>query len=97
MNWPQLHLALVHFPVVGAMFSLVLFGLALRFRSDLVFRIACGFTVFCAIVAAVSYYAGEQPLTWHGASLRRRARSRGGRPVANRQDRCFSCLPPKRA
>lgn len=60
MNWPQLHLALVHFPVVGALFSLVLFALALRFRSDLVFRIACGFTVFCAVTAGVSYYAGGE-------------------------------------
>ena len=60
MSWPQLHLALVHIPVVGALFSLVLFALSLRFRSDLVFRIACGFTVFCAVAAAFSYFSGGE-------------------------------------
>jgi succinate dehydrogenase/fumarate reductase cytochrome b subunit len=60
MNWAQLHLALVHVPVVGAFFSLVLFALALKYRSDLLFRIACGFTVFCALAAAVSYFTGGE-------------------------------------
>lgn len=60
VNAVQVHLALVHVPVVGAMFTWVLFGLALRLRSDLVFRIGCGFTVFCALTAGVSYYAGGE-------------------------------------
>jgi len=69
MNWPQLHLALVHIPVVGALFSLVLFALALRFHSDLVFRIACGFTVFCAVAAALSYFSGGEALELLKADL----------------------------
>jgi hypothetical protein len=60
MNWIQIHLAIVHLPVVGALFSLVLFALGLRLRSDLVFRIACGFTVFCAVTAALSYFTGGE-------------------------------------
>lgn len=60
MNWAQLHLALVHFPVVGAFFSLVIFALALMYRSDLVFRVGCGFTVFCALAAAASYFTGGE-------------------------------------
>lgn len=60
MNWPQIHLALVHFPIVGAFFSLLIFVLALRFRSDLLFRVGCGFTVFCALAAAASYFTGGE-------------------------------------
>ena len=60
MNWPQLHLTLVHVPVVGAFFSLVLFSLALIYRSDLLFRVGCGFTVFCALAAAASYFTGGE-------------------------------------
>lgn len=60
MNWPQLHLALVHFPVVGAFFSLLIFVLALKFHSDSLFRVGCGFTVFCALTAAASYFTGGE-------------------------------------
>ena len=54
MNWAQLHLALVHVPVVGAFFSLVVFAL------DLLFRVGCGFTVFCSLAAAASYFTGGE-------------------------------------
>lgn len=60
MNWAQLHLALVHVPVVGAFFSLAVFALALICRSDLLFRVGCGFTVFCALAAAASYFTGGE-------------------------------------
>ena len=60
MNWAQLHLGLVHFPVVGAFFCLVIFPLALIYRSDLLFRVGCGFTVFCALAAAASYFTGGE-------------------------------------
>jgi len=60
MNWAQLHLGFVHVPVVGAFFSLILFILALVYRADLIFRVACGFTVFCAMAAAVSYFTGGE-------------------------------------
>jgi len=60
MNWAQLHLALVHVPVVGTLFTFVLLALALFYRSDLLFRIGCGFTVFCAAVAAASYFSGGE-------------------------------------
>jgi hypothetical protein len=60
MSAVQLHLGLVHFPVVGAFFSLALFALALIYRSDLLFRVGCGFTVFCALAAAASYFSGGE-------------------------------------
>ena len=60
MNWAQLHLGLVHFPVIGAFFSLVVFALALIYRSDQLFRVGCGFTVFCALAAAASYFTGGE-------------------------------------
>lgn len=60
MNWAQLHLALVHVPIVGAFFSLVLLVLAIYFRSDLLFRVGCGFTAFCAVAAAASYFTGGE-------------------------------------
>jgi uncharacterized membrane protein len=60
MSAVQLHLGLVHFPIVGAFFSLVIFALALIYRSDLLFRVACGFTVFCALAAAASYFTGGE-------------------------------------
>jgi uncharacterized membrane protein len=60
MNAVQLHLAAVHFPVVGSFFCLVTFALALFYRSDLLFRVGCAFTVFCAAVAAASYFTGGE-------------------------------------
>lgn len=60
MSAAQLHLGLVHFPVVGSFFSLILLALALRQRSDLLFRVGCGFTVFCALAAAASYFTGGE-------------------------------------
>jgi hypothetical protein len=60
MSAVQLHLGLVHFPVVGAFFSLGLFALALIYRSALLFRVGCGFTVFCALASAVSYFTGGE-------------------------------------
>jgi hypothetical protein len=60
MNWAQTHLALVHVPVVGAFFSLILLLLAIALRSDLLFRVGCGFTAFCAAAAAASYFTGGE-------------------------------------
>lgn len=60
MNWAQLHLALVHIPVVGALFCAATLLLARLYRSDLLFRIGCGFTVFCAVAAALSYFTGGE-------------------------------------
>jgi hypothetical protein len=60
MSAVQLHLGLVHFPVVGAFFSLVIFSLALFYRSDLLFRVGCGFTLSCALAAAASYFTGGE-------------------------------------
>ncbi len=60
MNWAQLHLGLVHFPVVGALFCVATLALAQAYRSDLLFRIGCGFTVFCAVAAALSYFSGGE-------------------------------------
>ena len=60
MSAVQLHLGLVHFPIIGAFFSLVIFALALVYRSDLLFRVGCGFTVFCALAAAASYFTGGE-------------------------------------
>jgi hypothetical protein len=60
MNWAQLHLGLVHFPIVGAFFTLVIFAVALIYRSDLLFRTVCGLTVFCALAAAASYFSGGE-------------------------------------
>ena len=60
MNWAQLHLALVHVPVVGALFCVATLTLARLYRSDLLFRIGCGFTVFCAVAAALSYFTGGE-------------------------------------
>jgi hypothetical protein len=60
MNAVQLHLGLVHFPIVGAFFSLLIFVLAVTLRSDLLFRIGFGFTIFCAFAAAASYFTGGE-------------------------------------
>ncbi|NJL28434.1 MAG: hypothetical protein HC897_11385 [Thermoanaerobaculia bacterium] len=58
MSAAQLHLLVVHLPVVGCLAALVLLAIGEWRRSELVFQIACGFLLGCAAAAAVAYYSG---------------------------------------
>lgn len=54
----HLHLLLNHIPVVGALFALLLFALALTRRETVSVKFALAFTAAMAAVAAVVYFTG---------------------------------------
>lgn len=58
MSPAQLHVLVVHLPVVGCLAALVLLAIGEWKRSELVFQIACGFLIACALLSAVAYYSG---------------------------------------
>lgn len=58
MNAAHVHLASVHLPVVGILATLALLALSLWLRSDLLFKVSCGFALACAAASALAYFSG---------------------------------------
>lgn len=58
MSAAHLHLLVVHLPVVGCIAAFVLLAIGEWRRSELVFQIACGFLLACALLSAAAYYSG---------------------------------------
>jgi uncharacterized membrane protein len=58
MSILHLHLLLNHIPVVGALFALLLFGVALRLRETVSTRFALAFTAALAVAAVAVYFTG---------------------------------------
>ncbi|MCR9247505.1 MAG: hypothetical protein NXI31_20935 [bacterium] len=58
MNGAQLHLLVVHLPVVGMLAALTLMTLALVRDSEAMTRTAIGFVVFGALLGAPGYFSG---------------------------------------
>ena len=58
MTLVHLHLLLNHIPVVGALFALLLFALALTRRETVSVKFALGFTTAMAAIAVVVYFTG---------------------------------------
>ncbi len=58
MNPIQIHLILAHLPVVGLLASVVLMGVALFAKSELMFKTACGFLIACSLFAVGTYLSG---------------------------------------
>lgn len=59
MNAAHLHLILNHFPVLGTLFGIPLFGFALVRRSRDLMQASCGLFVLVAILAVPVYLFGE--------------------------------------
>ena len=59
MSVLHLHLLLNHVPVIGALFALLLFGVALVRRETVSVRFALGFTAAMAALAVVVYFTGS--------------------------------------
>ena len=58
MSIVHLHLLLNHVPVVGTLFSLVLFAAAILLRETVSTRFALGFSATIAVVAVAVYFTG---------------------------------------
>jgi len=56
------HIVIVHLPVVGLFFTLVITLLGLFFSDRRLILIACAFTVACAIGAVIAYGSGPPAL-----------------------------------
>jgi len=58
MNAAQVHLVVVHLPVVGCPVALILLILAQVRKDDFLFKLACGFLLACTGFSAIAYYSG---------------------------------------
>jgi hypothetical protein len=58
MNFAQLHIALVHGPVVACVLTVVLFGLALCWQDERLQKLCYVVFLGCALLTAVAYYTG---------------------------------------
>ena len=58
MSSAQLHIALVHGPVVGCLFATVLFALALRWQDERLQKFCYLVFLGCAALAGLAYYTG---------------------------------------
>lgn len=58
MTATELHLAIVHLPVVGCWFVAVLLAVAIWRRSELLFLTAAGLLLLCTAGAVTAYYSG---------------------------------------
>jgi hypothetical protein len=59
MNVAHIHLLLNHIPMIGTVFGVVLFSLALMRRSEELKKISLGIFVVGAVVALPVYFTGE--------------------------------------
>ncbi len=58
MSAAELHIALVHGPVVACLFAALLFGLALRWRDERLQKFCYLVFLICTALTAVAYYTG---------------------------------------
>lgn len=58
MSSAELHIALVHGPVVACLFAVVLFGLALRWQDERLQKFCHLVFLGCAVLSGVAYYTG---------------------------------------
>lgn len=58
MNWPQVHLAVVHLPALGLPAAAALLGLALARRDEALERTALWLPVVLAAAAGLAYLSG---------------------------------------
>lgn len=59
MNGAQLHLVLIHFPVAGVFFALLLLAYAFLKKNGDVLRAALGFLVLTGVAGGAAYATGE--------------------------------------
>lgn len=59
MNGAQLHLALIHFPVAGVFFALLLLAHAFWKKNGDVLNVALGFLVLTGLAGLAAYWTGE--------------------------------------
>lgn len=59
MNGAQLHLVLIHFPVAGVFFALLLLAYAFLRKNTDVLRAALGFLVLTGLAGLAAYWTGE--------------------------------------
>ena len=59
MNGAQLHLALIHFPVAGVFFALLLLTHAFWKKNGDVLNVALGFLVLTGLAGLAAYWTGE--------------------------------------
>ena len=58
MNAPQIHLLLVHVPVIGVPFTLVLLLFSQFRRDEFLFKLSCGFLLICLLAGIGAYFSG---------------------------------------
>jgi hypothetical protein len=74
----QLHIALVHGPVVACLFAVVLFGLALRWQDERLQKFCYLVFLGCAVFTGIAYYTGPgayeayQQADWFTAEMQTR-------------------------
>jgi hypothetical protein len=59
MNWAQFHLALNHFPLIGAIFGFLILGWGLIRRNDSVISVGLVLTIFAGLIAIPVFLSGE--------------------------------------
>ena len=62
MTSAYVHIVIVHLPVVGLFFTLVVSLLGLYFKDQRLILIGCAFTIVCALGAVVAYGSGPPAL-----------------------------------
>ncbi|MBC8405586.1 MAG: hypothetical protein H8E15_10190 [Planctomycetes bacterium] len=78
MNSAQLHIALVHGPVVACALTVVLFGLALCWQDERLQKLCYAVFLGCAVLTAVAYYTGPwayelyETFDWFNAEMKAR-------------------------
>jgi uncharacterized membrane protein len=58
LNMAHLHLLLNHFPILGSIFILVMFAIALIFRNTFLQKVSLWFLVAIALLTALTYFTG---------------------------------------
>ncbi len=59
MNWPHVHLIINHFPVIGLIFAVLLFGVAFIRKSEELNQLTLGALVFIALTVVPVYLTGQ--------------------------------------
>ena len=58
MNPVQIHLMVVHLPIVGLLFTLGLLTVAAILRQELLWKVGLGFLFVCLVTTFAAYYSG---------------------------------------
>lgn len=58
MDFIHIHLVVVHLPIVGLMFTILLLLCAHIFKEEILFKISYSFLLLCAFFAIIAYVSG---------------------------------------